>query len=63
MKMQPEFEAIPMSHDPCNADRPEAYPALQEYATGDPAADKCHEYILSAALLANGCPAREPFKQ
>jgi hypothetical protein len=63
MKMQPEFEAIPMSHDPCYADSAEVYPALQPYTAGNIAADKCHEYILRAALLANGCAVQEPYKQ
>jgi len=63
MKMQPEFEAIPMSHEPSHTDRLEAYPALQVYAAGSVAADKRHEHILRAALLANGSATEAPYKQ
>ncbi len=53
MKMQPEFEAIPMFQDPCHADRPEVYPALQVYTADSVATDRRDQHILCAALLAN----------
>jgi len=58
MKTHPELQAIPMSHDPCYADNQEAFAALQVYASGEAAADRHHDHILRAALLANGCTIR-----
>ena len=60
MKTQPELQAIPISHDPCNTDNQEVSPALQSYAFGQAAADRRHDHILRAALLANGCTIRDP---
>ena len=58
MKTQPELQAIPMSHDPCYADNLETFPALQAYAPDQAPADRRHDHILRAALLANGCTIR-----
>ena len=63
MKMQPEFKAIPMSQDPCHADRLETWPELQIYAADCATAIRRHDHILRAALLANGCAAQEPYRQ
>jgi hypothetical protein len=65
MKMLPELEAIPMSHDPCHADSREVLPTptLQLYQAGCSAEDRRHDHILCAALLANGLTTREPYKQ
>jgi hypothetical protein len=59
MKTQPELQAIPMSHDPCNADNREVSPALQSYAPCQAAADRRHDHILRAALLTSGCTIRD----
>ncbi len=53
MKTQPELEAVPMSHDSRHTDSREAFPALQLQETGNTVADKRHDHILRAALLAN----------
>ena len=63
MKMQPELEAIPMSHDPRYADSREALPALQSYQAGHAAAERRHDHILRAALLTHGGTTREPYQQ
>jgi len=63
MKTQPEFAAIPMSDNPRHTEGLDVYPALQVYAAGSVATDRPHEHILRAALLANGCAARAPYKQ
>jgi len=61
MKTQPELQAIPMSHDPRFADNQEAFPALQTHAFAEAAADRHHDHILRAALLAGGCAVQEPY--
>jgi hypothetical protein len=55
MKTQPELQTIPMPQGSCNADSHEGFPALQVYAPGDAVADRRHEHVLRAALLANSC--------
>jgi hypothetical protein len=51
MKIPPELEAIPMSHDPGYADSRETHPDLQLCQAGCATADRCHDHILRAALL------------
>jgi len=59
MKTQPELQSIPMPDSPCYADNREAFPALQTYASSEASAAGCHDHVLRAALLANGCRIRK----
>jgi hypothetical protein len=63
MKTQPEPEVILMTHASCCTDSREALPALQLYEVDNTVADKRHDHILRAALLASSHGLSRHYRQ